>query len=116
MQFIHEEEFTTINQGGTVMGYGLLFWFPHGRADGGMMGQEKIDIFVSYRGARNNWYFVSYRGREKIDIFISYSGREKIDIFVSYRGVRNNWYFVSYRGREKIDIFVSYRGQIVMDS
>ena len=104
MQFIHEEEFTTINQGGTVMGYGLLFWFPHGRADGGMMGQEKIDIFISYRG------------REKIDIFISYSGREKIDIFVSYRGVRNNWYFVSYRGREKIDIFVSYRGQIVMDS
>ena len=92
MQFIHEEEFTTINQGGTVMGYGLLFWFPHGRADGGMMGQEKIDIFISYRG------------------------REKIDIFVSYRGVRNNWYFVSYRGREKIDIFVSYRGQIVMDS
>jgi hypothetical protein len=92
MQFIHEEEFTTINQGGTVMGYGLLFWFPHGRADGGMMGQEKIDIFISY------------------------SGREKIDIFVSYRGVRNNWYFVSYRGREKIDIFVSYRGQIVMDS
>ena len=92
MQFIHEEEFTTINQGGTVMGYGLLFWFPHGRADGGMMGQEKIDIFISY------------------------SGREKIDIFVSYRGVRNNWYFVSYRGREKIDIFVSCRGQIVMDS
>jgi hypothetical protein len=29
-------------------------------------------------------------GQEKIDIFVSYRGREKIDIFVSYRGARNN--------------------------
>jgi hypothetical protein len=25
-------------------------------------------------------------GQEKIDIFISYRGRKKIDIFISYRG------------------------------
>ena len=62
----------TINQGGTVMGYGLLFLFPHGRADGGTIGQEQIDIFISYRG------------REKIDIFVSCRGREKIYVFVSY--------------------------------